>query len=56
MLREIKYELQRSHISRVIDGVKVLTANYSDNEMPYVGLVELLFLPINNSASYVNEV
>lgn len=29
---------------RLVDGVEVLTANYIDNKMPYVGLVDLLNL------------
>ena len=41
---------------RLVDGMEVLTASYSENGMPFVGLVELLNLPNINNGETLEEV
>ena len=58
MLREMGYGLQLLRVPRVVrlvDGMEVLTASYSENGMPFVGLVELLNLPNINNGETLEE-
>ena len=49
MLREMGYGIQLLGLVRLVDGMEVLTASYSENGMPFEGHVKLLNLPnINN--------
>ena len=59
VLREMGYGLQLLRVPRVVrlvDGMEVLTASYSENGMPFVGLVELLNLANINNGDTVEEV
>ena len=56
VLRDMGYGLFLMRIPRVVrlyDGAEVLTATYSENGMPYVGLHELLNLPNINQDSEI---
>ena len=41
---------------RLVDGIEVLTASYTENGIPFVGLVEFLNLPNINNRDTEEEV